>query len=136
MEFAGFFLFLFSNGSFVSTFSLFSLSLLLELKKVADPYRWLEDPDAPETVEFVKQQNEVFFGLLSGSESREKVLFSPFSLLFCSTLGLFFLHDPGPSLFGNPGRFGRTCLVLGIQRTKKGSRISSFSVTCLTLLPI
>jgi len=72
----------------VSTFSLFSLSLLLELKKVADPYRWLEDPDAPETVEFVKQQNEVFFGLLSGSESREKVLFSPiFSFFpFCSVL--------------------------------------------------
>jgi hypothetical protein len=26
---------------------------------VADPYRALEDPDAPGTVEFVKQQNEV-----------------------------------------------------------------------------
>lgn len=26
---------------------------------VADPYRWLEDPDAPETVDWVRRQNEV-----------------------------------------------------------------------------
>jgi prolyl oligopeptidase len=27
-------------------------------KSIADPYRWLEDPDAPETVDWVRRQNE------------------------------------------------------------------------------
>jgi prolyl oligopeptidase len=32
--------------------------------KIADPYRWLEDPDAPETRTWVEAQNKVSFGYL------------------------------------------------------------------------
>ena len=38
---------------------------------VADPYRWLEDPDAPETSRWVAAQNEVTETYLSGLPDRE-----------------------------------------------------------------
>ena len=38
---------------------------------VADPYRWLEDPDAPETRAWVEAQNEVTFGFLDRIPERE-----------------------------------------------------------------
>ena len=38
---------------------------------VADPYRWLEDPDAPETVAWVAAQNEVTEDYLAGLPDRE-----------------------------------------------------------------
>ena len=38
---------------------------------VADPYRWLEDPDAPETRAWVEAQNEVTFGFLGRIPERE-----------------------------------------------------------------
>ena len=37
---------------------------------VEDPYRWLEDPDAPETVDWVRQQNEVSSAYLAGLPGR------------------------------------------------------------------
>ncbi len=37
---------------------------------VADPYRWLEDPDAPETQEWVAAQNAITFEHLSGLPER------------------------------------------------------------------
>lgn len=40
---------------------------------VADPYRWLEDPDSPETEAWVKAQNEVTFAYLSGIPYRDKI---------------------------------------------------------------
>jgi prolyl oligopeptidase len=40
---------------------------------VADPYRWLEDPDAAETVAWVRSQNEVTFGYLQGLPEREPI---------------------------------------------------------------
>ncbi|KAJ1569370.1 hypothetical protein HK405_005988 [Cladochytrium tenue] len=41
--------------------------------KVKDPYRALEDPDAEETKEFVRQENEVFQGFLKDSPFRTKL---------------------------------------------------------------
>ncbi|WP_162339624.1 prolyl oligopeptidase family serine peptidase [Cyclobacterium salsum] len=41
--------------------------------KVADPYRWLEDINAPEVSEWVAQQNELTFGYIETLPSREAV---------------------------------------------------------------
>ena len=40
---------------------------------VADPYRWLEDPDAKETQEFVAAQNELFRDYIKQAAFRDKV---------------------------------------------------------------
>ncbi|GMN34856.1 hypothetical protein TIFTF001_004935 [Ficus carica] len=41
--------------------------------KVADPYRWLEDPDAEETKEFVNKQVELTQSVLAACDTREKL---------------------------------------------------------------
>ena len=41
--------------------------------KVEDPYRWLEDDNAPETKEWVGQQNKVTFGYLEQIPARQKI---------------------------------------------------------------
>ncbi|MBM4187524.1 MAG: S9 family peptidase [Gemmatimonadetes bacterium] len=38
---------------------------------IGDPYRWLEDPDSPETQAWVTAQNEVTFGYLASLPERE-----------------------------------------------------------------
>lgn len=38
--------------------------------EIADPYRWLEDPDDPETVDWVRQQNEATEAYLAGLPDR------------------------------------------------------------------
>ena len=40
---------------------------------VPDPYRWLEDDRSPETMEWVKKQNELTFGYLENIPFREKI---------------------------------------------------------------
>lgn len=40
---------------------------------VADPYRWLEDPDSEETRTWIEAQNQVTFGYLSEIPTREKI---------------------------------------------------------------
>ncbi len=41
--------------------------------KVADPYRWLEDPDSPETAAWVAAQNRVTFGYLERIAARDRI---------------------------------------------------------------
>ena len=41
--------------------------------KVADPYRWLEDTDSPETRQWIEQQNKLTFDYLKGLPMREHV---------------------------------------------------------------
>ena len=40
---------------------------------VADPYRWMEDVDAPETLEWIRQQNELTQSYLSQIPARDKI---------------------------------------------------------------
>lgn len=40
---------------------------------IADPYRWLEEPDAPETRSWIEAQNEVTFGFLRDIPGRERI---------------------------------------------------------------
>ncbi|HEV2131367.1 MAG TPA: prolyl oligopeptidase family serine peptidase [Longimicrobiaceae bacterium] len=41
--------------------------------RVADPYRWLEDTDSPETAAWVEAQNRVTFGILKSIPEREGI---------------------------------------------------------------
>jgi prolyl oligopeptidase len=41
--------------------------------KVADPYRWLEDDNSPETAAWVASQNMVTFGFLENIPQRVKI---------------------------------------------------------------
>ena len=41
--------------------------------KVADPYRWLEDPDSPETRAWVEAENKVTFAYLAKIPQREAI---------------------------------------------------------------
>ncbi len=40
---------------------------------VADPYRWLEDPDSPETKAWVEAQNKLTFGYLEAIPARDRL---------------------------------------------------------------
>ena len=41
--------------------------------KVADPYRWLENPDSPETIKWIKAQNDLTFNFLEEIPLREGI---------------------------------------------------------------
>ena len=40
---------------------------------VSDPYRWLEDVDSEETLEWIRQQNELTFSFLERIPARQKI---------------------------------------------------------------
>ena len=46
---------------------------VLHGQKIADPYRWLEDPNSAETTAWVEAQNKVTFGYLEKIEKRAQV---------------------------------------------------------------
>lgn len=41
--------------------------------KVPDPYRWLEDPDSPETQAWVEAENKLTYGFINSIPAREKI---------------------------------------------------------------
>src|SRR3982751_6922903 len=41
--------------------------------QVADPYRWLEDPDSPESRAWIEAQNRLTFGFLEAIPERERI---------------------------------------------------------------
>src|SRR5215212_2167369 len=41
--------------------------------KVADPYRWLEDPDSPESRAWIDAENKITFDFLKTIPAREKI---------------------------------------------------------------
>src|SRR5262245_34190914 len=41
--------------------------------KVADPYRWLEDPDAPDSRAWIEAENKLTFGFLDQIPERAKI---------------------------------------------------------------
>ncbi|MFQ5942678.1 MAG: prolyl oligopeptidase family protein [Anaerolineales bacterium] len=41
--------------------------------QIADPYRWLEDPDSPETRDWIEAQNELTFGYLQNIAVRDQL---------------------------------------------------------------
>jgi hypothetical protein len=41
--------------------------------KVADPYRWLENPDSPEARAWIEAENKITFGFLKSIPEREKI---------------------------------------------------------------
>ena len=41
--------------------------------KISDPYRWLEDVDSPQTLEWIKQENDLTFSFLEKIPARNKI---------------------------------------------------------------
>ena len=41
--------------------------------RIADPYRWLEDPDSEETRAWIEAQNRLTFGFLDGAPERDEI---------------------------------------------------------------
>lgn len=55
---------------------------------MSDPYRWLEDPDSPETADFVDQQDLRFQRFIASSPHRDR-LYSEITKMFdCARRGV------------------------------------------------
>ncbi len=71
--------------------------------KVADPYRWMEDLDSPETKEWIEAQNQVTFGYLEEIPQRKKIKsrltrlwdYEKFGLPYKRGDRYFFRHNEG-----------------------------------------
>src|ERR1700726_462423 len=71
--------------------------------KIADPYRTLENADAPASLKWVKQENELTFEWLAKAPGREKIRtqlsglwnFEKFPELYKAGGHYFYLHNSG-----------------------------------------
>jgi len=71
--------------------------------KVADRYRWLEDPDSEETKAWVEAQNQVTFGYLGKIPARERLLQRLTQLWDYEKLGIPFKEGERYFYFKNDG---------------------------------
>ncbi|AUB36732.1 PREP, prolyl oligopeptidase [Nostoc flagelliforme CCNUN1] len=70
---------------------------------VADPYRWLEDPDSEETRTWIEGQNQVTFAYLSEIPTREKIKQRLSKLWDYEKYGIPFKEGEGYFYFKNDG---------------------------------
>lgn len=71
--------------------------------KVADPYRWLEDPDAPDSRAWIEAQNAITFGYLESIPQRESIRkrltelwdYEKFGTPFVMAGRFFYTHNDG-----------------------------------------
>ncbi len=49
------------------------MSTVMRLIKIADPYRWMEDPDSEETKHFVEEENALSKPYIQGCAEREEI---------------------------------------------------------------
>ena len=85
---------------------------------IADPYRWLEDTDSPETGRWVEAQNSVTFGYLAGIPERDAIKERLTELWNYPKYGVPFRRKELYFSFKNTGLQNQS--VLYVQRTLKG----------------
>jgi prolyl oligopeptidase len=71
--------------------------------QVADPYRWLEDPNSEETKAWVEAQNQVSFGFLQEISSRDRILQRLTALWDYEKYGIPFKEESRYFYFKNDG---------------------------------
>jgi prolyl oligopeptidase len=84
--------------------------------KVADPYRWLEDPDSEETKAWVEDQNTVTFGYLSEIAVREPIKQRLTQLWNYEKYGIPFKEGNRYFYFKNDGLQNQSVLYLNFSR--------------------
>lgn len=89
--------------------------------KVADPYRWLEDDNSPETGEWVKAENKVTFDYLSKIPYREKIKQRLTKVWNYTRCGTPFKEGNYIFFFKNDGIQNQS--VLYVQETKGEARV-------------
>lgn len=86
--------------------------------KVADPYRWLEDANSPETVRWVEDENSVTFGYLNSLRQRAKIRARLTNLWDYPRYGLPFKEGGRYFYFKNDGLQNQS--VLYVRDSLKG----------------
>ena len=87
--------------------------------KVADPYRWLEDDNSPETIKWVEAQNKATFDYLGKIPYRDKIKERLATLLNYPKYGSPFRRGDNYFFFKNDGLQNQS--VLYVQKGLEGS---------------